>query len=237
MHRTGLRRLRAGIEPVPVPHLLRAERRGEIAVRPVHFARDERVGSHPVGRRGAAVVHVAHERRPGGRDDLPASGVVLEDALLDVVSDPDPRDELGRVPDEPRVGVVVGRAGLAGRRQREPGLPHGREGGAAADHVLHHVHHEPGVLGVHHGLAVDRRLPQDVALPVFDSQDADRLGPRAEGGERSVGGDDLHRPDAARADVNGGIRRQRRGDAVAARLADDRLLTQRHAQLDRREVT
>src|SRR5439155_16261331 len=37
-------------------------------------------------------------------------------------------------------------------------------------HVLHHVHHEPRVLGIHHGLAADRGLPQDVALPVFHAR-------------------------------------------------------------------
>src|SRR2546421_5347154 len=114
VHRAGLCRLRAGIEPIPVPHLLRAERRREIAVRPIHFTRDQRVGAHPVGRRGPAIVHVAHERGPGGRDDAAAAGVVLEDPLLDVVADPDPGHQLGRVSGEPGVRVVVGGARLGG---------------------------------------------------------------------------------------------------------------------------
>src|SRR5438552_7327242 len=44
---THLRGLGARIEPLPAPHLERAERRREEAVRPVHFARDEIVGAGP----------------------------------------------------------------------------------------------------------------------------------------------------------------------------------------------
>src|SRR5438034_260062 len=153
------------------------------------------------------------------RDDFSSAGVVLEDALLDVVTDPNARHELRRIPDEPGVGVVVGRPGLAGRRDLcEPRFPDGAERRAAADHVLHHVHHEPRVLGIHHGLAADRGLPQDVALPVFHAQHADRLGAGAERGERGIGRDHLDRPHAPGADVDRGIWRQRRGDTVATRL-------------------
>src|SRR5213592_4279353 len=77
VHRTGLSRLGARVEPVPMPHFLGAEWRGEVAVRPIHLARDERVGSHPIGRRGPAIVHIAHERGPGGRDDFASTRVVL----------------------------------------------------------------------------------------------------------------------------------------------------------------
>src|SRR2546422_6279253 len=196
MHGARLGGLGTGIEPFPVPHVLRAERRGEVAVRPVHLAREERIGPRPVRGWGTAVVYVAHERRPGGRDDLPAPCVVLEDALLDVVAHPDPGHELRRVPDEPGVGVVVGRAGLTGGGQREARLPHGAERRAAPDHVLHHVHHQPSVLGVHHRVAADRRLPQDVPLTVLDAEDTDRLGARAEGRERGIRRDHLERPHA-----------------------------------------
>src|SRR3989454_7486864 len=89
VHRTGLAGLGARVEPVPVTHFLGTERRGEVAVRPIHLARDERVGSHPIGRRGPAGGDIAHERGPRGRDDLAPAPVVLEDALLDVVADPD----------------------------------------------------------------------------------------------------------------------------------------------------
>src|SRR2546425_12406794 len=68
---THLRGLGARIEPLPAPHLERAERRREEAVRPVHFARDEIVGAGPVAGRRAPLVHVAHELRPGRRDDAP----------------------------------------------------------------------------------------------------------------------------------------------------------------------
>src|SRR2546426_9855746 len=69
VHRTGLAGLGARVEPVPVTHFLGTERRGEVAVRPIHLARDERVGSHPVGRRGPAGVDVAHEPgAPGGAE-------------------------------------------------------------------------------------------------------------------------------------------------------------------------
>src|SRR5438132_13781625 len=49
VHRTGLARLGARGEPVPMSHFLGAEWRGEIAVRPVHRAGGERVGAHPAG--------------------------------------------------------------------------------------------------------------------------------------------------------------------------------------------
>src|SRR5207249_11383875 len=107
--------LGARVEPVPVPHFLGTERRGEIAVGPVHLACNERVGSHPVGWRGPAVVDVAHERGPRGRDDLPSARVVLEDALRNIVAYPNAGDELGGIADEPGVGVVVGGARLASR--------------------------------------------------------------------------------------------------------------------------
>src|SRR5437879_7077403 len=156
---TRLRRLGAGIEPVPVTHILWAERRRQVAVRPVHFPRDERVGPLPVGRLRSSVVHVTHERRPGGRHDPTAAGVVLEDALLNVVAHPDPGHELRGVPDEPRIGVVVAGPGLAGGGERESRLPHRGERGAATDDILHHVHHPTGMLGVHHILAARLGLP------------------------------------------------------------------------------
>ena len=161
---------------------------------------------------------------------------MLEDALLNVIANPDARHELRRIADEPGVGVVVCGAGLAGRRDREPRLPHGAERGAAADHVFHHVDHQPGVLGVHHLLAPRVGFPEDVPLAVLDAEDADRLCARAERGEGRIGRDHLHRLHTPGADVDRGIGRERGGDAVAARLADHGLLAQRHAELDRGEV-
>src|SRR5207249_403622 len=175
MHRAGLRRLGARIEPVPVSHVLRTERRGQVSVGPVHLAGDQGIGALPVGRRRPPVVDVPHERGPGRRHDPATAGVVLQDTLLDVVSHPDAGDELRRVPDEPGVGIVVGGARLAGGRVCKPGFPHGGEGGAAADHVLHHVHHQPGVLAVHHVLTPGVGLPEDIALAVLHAQDADRF--------------------------------------------------------------
>src|SRR5438094_5851820 len=170
MHGARLRRLGARIEPVPVAHVLRTEHCGEVAVRPVHLTGNQGIGPLPVGRLRPAVVDVAHERRPGRRHDPTAPGVVLEDALLNVITHPDARHELRCIPDEPGVGVVVGGAGLAGRRDREPRLPHGAERGAAADHVFHHVDHQPGVLGVHHLLAPRVGFPEDVPLAVLDAE-------------------------------------------------------------------
>ena len=86
------------------------------------------------------------------------------------------------------------------------------------------------------GLAPDGGLPQDVPLTVFDAQDPLVLGAGAERCERSVGADDLDGLDALRPDEDRRIRRERRGDAVVARFADDGLLAQRLAELDRGEV-
>src|SRR5439155_107569 len=79
------------------------------------------------------------------------------------------------------------------------------ERGATADHVLHHVHHQPGVLRVHHLVAPRLGLPEDVPLAVLDPEDADRLGPSAECSERGVGGDHLHRLHALSPDVDRGV--------------------------------
>src|SRR2546427_11490281 len=86
-------------------------------------------------------------------------------------------NELGGVPDEPGVRVVVRGPGLPCGRDRESRLPHRGERGAAPDHVLHHVHHQPGVLGVHHFLAARLGLPEDVPLAVLDPGDGDPLAP------------------------------------------------------------
>src|SRR2546422_2813186 len=51
--------------------------------------------SRPVAGSRAALVHITHELRPGGRDDAAAAGVV-HDALLIVVSDPDAGDDFRR---------------------------------------------------------------------------------------------------------------------------------------------
>jgi len=88
----------------------------------------------------------------------------------------------------------------------------------------------------HDRLAADRRLPQDVPLPVFHPQDADRSARVPSVAKGGVGGDHLHRTHAPRADVDRRIRRQWRRDAIATRFADHRLLAQRHAELDGGEV-
>ncbi len=106
----------------------------------------------------------------------------------------------------------------------------------AAHDVAHHVEHQPVVFGVEHLLALDRGLIEDIALPVLDALDADRLDARPVVREHGIRRDQLDRLHLARADVNRRVRRQRRRDAVAARFADDRLLADRHAELDRRQV-
>src|SRR5256886_6371570 len=85
---TELRRLGARIEPLEAVQLPGAEGGRERAVGHVHFLQNQRVGPRPVDRHGAAVVHVAHEHRPGRRHDATAPGVV-HDALLQVVADPE----------------------------------------------------------------------------------------------------------------------------------------------------
>src|SRR5258705_5528213 len=190
VHGAHLVRLRPRVEPLPAPHLDGAERRRELAVAPVHLPRDQRVGAWPVGGRGPALVDVAHELGPRRRDDA-ATTRVAPDALLRVVSPPDPRHDFGREADEPRVRVIVRRAGLTTHRDAQPS--HGARGGAAAvgaraglapHHVAQHVEHQPAVLGVHHLLALDGRLIEDVPVAVFDALDTDRLDARAEVRER-----------------------------------------------------
>src|SRR5437763_15529031 len=80
--RAGLCRLGAGIEPIPMPHFLRAERRREIAVRPVHFERDQRIGPHPIGGGRAARLLDTHARRPRRVDNYTSTCVVLQSGRL-----------------------------------------------------------------------------------------------------------------------------------------------------------
>ena len=65
------------------------------------------------------------------------------DRLVVVEADPDDRQQLRREADEPGVAQVVGRAGLAGGVEREPGRA--RAGaGAFVEHAAHHVGDEEG---------------------------------------------------------------------------------------------
>src|SRR5439155_1132057 len=102
MDLTDLSRFRARIEPLPAPYLEGTERRREEAVRPVHLPRHEIVGAGPVGRRGTALVDVAHELRPCRRDDAAAARIV-HDAPLQIVSNPDAGHDLRCEAHEPGV--------------------------------------------------------------------------------------------------------------------------------------
>ena len=63
--------------------------------------------------------------RPERHRDVGGEAVRQDRARL-IEADPDAGDELRREADEPRVVEIVGRAGLAGGRQREAELPRAR---------------------------------------------------------------------------------------------------------------
>ncbi len=101
---------------------------------------------HLEGTVGPARQRAAHEAGPDGHRRLTAAQA---ERLVVVEAHPDRGEQLGRQPDEPGVAQVVGRAGLAGRVEPEPGRPcAGRR--SLVDDAAHHVRHEERRLGARH---------------------------------------------------------------------------------------
>ena len=65
-----------------------------------------------------------HEAAPG-RNRNDAGKPTSHDRRRPIESEPDARDQMWRVADEPRIRIVIGRPRLAGCRQLESGGPRG----------------------------------------------------------------------------------------------------------------
>lgn len=97
---------------------------------------------HPVPLGPGALGCRAHEARPG-RDGDGAPEPFAHDRRGMIEAEPDTREEMRRVADEPGVGVIVRRAGLPTSRQPESRAA-GARGGAARNHVRQHARHQVG---------------------------------------------------------------------------------------------
>ncbi len=85
-----------------------------IPVVPIDLARDQSVGTRPIGRRWLSPIDLGHERGPRRRREHAALRIRV-DLLRPVEAHPHAGDEIRRVADEPDVGAVVRRARLTAR--------------------------------------------------------------------------------------------------------------------------
>ena len=135
------------------------------------------------------------------------AGLAGPDRLLLVVADPHPDRDVGIEPDEPRVGVVVGRAGLAADRPVER---RGLRRGAALDDAAQQVGHHEGRVGADRVLRLRAVLLEHVAFAVGDLEDRVRAHADALVREDRVGARHLRSASPPRR------RGRRRGTAAAA---------------------
>ena len=91
--------------------------------------------------------------------------------LFLIVAEPHAGDERRRVADEPRIAVIVGRAGLARGGQLEPFRARAAPG-AAIHHVGQHARHQVGGARPHRAMrpALERALPDEIAVAIFDAR-------------------------------------------------------------------
>src|SRR5690606_9730857 len=110
----------------------------------------------------------------------------------------------GRHSHEPGILALVGRAGLPGGGQPEAGVAD-RASRASLDDVFHQAGGEEGDVLVERAAALEGRLPEHVAVRIFDA--GDEVGPDAVAavGERGVGADELCGDDLGGADVDGRV--------------------------------
>ena len=105
-------------------------------------------------RRVTARIHRRHEARPDGRGQCATRHAGCDRPRL-VEAQPYPRHQIGRVADEPDIGIVVGRARLArddelGRKERTRSTCR-----AAIDDIVHHVADNEGHIGIESRLRRD----------------------------------------------------------------------------------
>ena len=196
----------------------------------VDRARDDAFGHRPVGFR-RALQRLRHVRDPDRKRRVGARLVGAERPRL-VEADPRDPDHVRVVAAEPRVDVLVGRAGLAGEvgaieRQRA-------RRGAGAHDILQERRHDPRVARVDRALGRRPRLDrvglgEHVALGVDDPGDEIGRDPISAVGEDGVGAHHLHRRRRARAQRHRQVRRMELrveaepGDVVLRVLRPDRL--------------
>ncbi len=163
-----------------------------------------RLGTHVPGdraRRDREILHRAatrradHDVRPR-RQCRARTGHPRPDGALLVVADPHTAGQARHEADEPRVHVVVHRAGLPGRGRGEPARAC-RVSGAVVHHALQHRrHHRGGAFGEHFDRA-RRVLLEHVAVLVLDLEHEQRIVADAAVGIDAVGRGELEQRDLA----------------------------------------
>src|SRR6476659_5063263 len=139
-----------------------------------------------------------HEAGPDRHGDI--GGVAVGDDRPGLVeADPDAGDEMRREAYEPRVVVVVGRAGLPGGGKRETHLPRA-VGRSRRDHVREHARHQIGRRRADSLVGLAGRLIQDLPVGILNAPDHHRVAYHAAVGERTVCGSELRERHFARAE-------------------------------------
>ena len=114
-----------------------------------------------------------HELRPERHGDVGGEAVRQNRPRL-VEPDPDAGHQLRREADEPGVVEVVGRAGLAGRRQREAELPRAAAGAGVDDVGQHRRHQERGRVADRAASTTRSAAIQHAAVAVLDAANQHR---------------------------------------------------------------
>ena len=117
-------------------------------------------------------------------------------------ADPHAGDQLRRHADEPSVGVVLRRPGLAAHIGRDPERPDAA-GRSGIDDVFQHTEHRIGRLFGNGVLSRRSKIGQHVAVTVFDPRHEDRIDMHAPVGERPVSADQFEQRKVRRSDAQG----------------------------------
>ena len=109
-----------------------------------------------------------HEAGPGRHGD-DARESAAHDLLRPIEADPHARGQVRREADEPRIGMIVGRPGLAAGRQAESALARGVTG-AVIDDIGEHRGHQIGGRFAEHAPADRFAAIEHAAVAIFNAQ-------------------------------------------------------------------
>ena len=161
------------------------------------------------------------------------------DSRRSIEADPGDRHQVRGEADEPGVRGLVGRSGLARRRdfERKSQAANGRTGPAGrVDDVLQHVRHHEGRLLVQHQLPLGPALPDGLAVGVLDPEDRPGGDAGSQVGKGGVRLRDLKRDHGRRTDRDRGHARHVGTDAEAPRRLRDGLEADPEADFDGHHV-
>ena len=173
-----------------------------------------------------------HDVHPDGQRGAGA-GLFFAERLAAVVADPDAAGDRRREAEEPCIGEVAGGAGLAAQRMLQ--LRDCSAGAMRGDGAEQRHHGARGLLADD---LVDcgRIFPQRDAVGVGDLANQARRDADAVVGKDGIGSHLLLERDFGRAERDGQIGRNVRGDAEAVRHVDDLVNADARGELDRGNV-